>query len=71
MSELDRFRINHRPLTTEEEELIKAIKLAAMALEDLIDRINEPYRTIAMEKLEEVVMWAVKGITQTGSFYSE
>lgn len=66
-----RFRQEYRELTDEEKALIKAIKDHAEAMAGLIDEVHGKYgekggvreAALAMTKLEECVMWAVKGIT--------
>jgi hypothetical protein len=63
---MDRFRTNYRELSEVDRERIKAIKMTADALEANINEASpEPSRekSLAITKLEESVMWAVKGIT--------
>jgi hypothetical protein len=60
-----RFRPVYRALTDEEKALHDNIKAAAKWMEDLIDALP-PGREVSlgMTKLEEAVMWAVKGLTK-------
>jgi hypothetical protein len=59
------FRPVHRELTTTEQKSIDAVKDAAVLLETciMIATPNGRHRSLAMTKLEEAVMWAVKGAT--------
>ena len=61
----DRFRKLYSKLEDGQKDLISDIKDQAMELEALIDRVSENYDVrcahIAMTKLEEAAMWAVKG----------
>lgn len=67
----DVFRRVHRPLSTVEQTFIHNIKDEAFALLYLMDTAIPPNErsergrcmNIARTKLEECVMWAVKGIT--------
>lgn len=72
---VSRFRPRYRALTEDEKALHDAIKDKAAELEALFDRIA-PVRglrgldasvgrpvSIAHTKLEEAIMWAVKGLT--------
>jgi hypothetical protein len=58
------FRPTYRELGTEEKDQIDGIKDVAQTLWDLIDTLG-PSResSIAKTKLEESIMWVVKGIT--------
>jgi hypothetical protein len=69
-----RFRPKYRALTGDEKQLHDEIKAAAQMLEALFKRVEvrrqingrEPQpreAALAMTKLEEAVMWAVKGLT--------
>lgn len=60
-----RFRPRYRQLSPTEISHHDKIKDAASALDALFEQIN-PSREIslAMTKLEEAVMWAVKGLTK-------
>lgn len=60
----NRFRRTYRQLSEKEISAMNNIKDKAEELAVLFD--NEPnsrYRSLAMTKLEESVMWMVKGIT--------
>jgi hypothetical protein len=64
------FRKEYRELSDEEKALLDSIKDKAQELYDLMEssvEVNPSRRAsqivIAKEKLEESVMWAVKGIT--------
>jgi len=62
----DRFRQRQRVLTDNEDEFIYFIKESAEALEGRIeDALPAPGRekSLALTKLEEAVMWAIKGRT--------
>lgn len=58
------FRKQYRELSEDEKNIIEDIKDVASNLEWQIERM-EPgrCRSLAMTKLEEAVMWAVKGAT--------
>ena len=58
------FRKTYRPLTAFEAGVIDSIKSTAEVLEGYIAQLT-PSReqSLACTKLEEAVMWAVKGIT--------
>lgn len=69
-----RFRPRYRALDVNEKSLHDEIKVAAVRLEELFEQVhpvradaghdNRPRENaIAMTKLEEAVMWAVKGLT--------
>jgi len=59
-----RFRQQYRQLSPAEQQTVAAIKGYAEQLEDLVEQVPEPRaRALAMTKLEESVMWAVKGVT--------
>lgn len=63
------FRHQYRVLTDAEKAAMVAIKDKAAELDDVI-RKSPPYpepcreMSLALTKLEEAVMWAVKGITK-------
>lgn len=59
------FRREYKALTEEHGRAIDEIKLRAEALEHTITYHLLPgrERSLAMTKLEEAVMWAVKGVT--------
>lgn len=61
---MSRFRKEYRELSDEEKEIINDIKTGAEMLEEVINKIPASReKSIAITKLEETVMWAVKGIT--------
>ena len=59
------FRPTYRKLSDDEVQSMAEVKEAAKTLEDLINATVPPGRhcSLAQTKLEEAVMWAVKGIT--------
>lgn len=57
------FRINQRKLTEAEREHIDDVKSIGQALHNVFAEIDNREIRIAKTKLEEAVMWAVKGIT--------
>jgi hypothetical protein len=70
---MNRFHTQYRELTPEEKDLIKQIKDTATSLEELYQLSHKPDSptlgptrqiSIALTKLEESVMWAVKSITK-------
>ena len=59
-----RFRKVYRDLSTEEMELSKNIKEAAETIEIYIEKLPAGReKVLAMTKLEESVMWAIKALT--------
>ena len=64
---VSRFRPTYRALTDTEKQLHDAIKARAADLESLFEKVM-PGReaSLGMTKLEEAVMWAVKGLTGAG-----
>lgn len=61
----DTFRTEYRELTAEERRDVTEIKDQASRLLARIQRVMESReRSLAITKLEEAVMWAVKGITR-------
>ena len=61
-----RFRPQYRPLSPEEKALHDKLKDAAAACEQLIEQTPPSReRSLAITKLEEAIMWAVKGLTAT------
>lgn len=64
----DTYRKQYRPLTDSEKKSMENIKIKAEELETLFDEINNPNigREIALAKtkLEETIMWAIKGLTK-------
>lgn len=61
---VSRFRPRYRALSEAEKALHDEIKTAASALEAAFEKVA-PSRelSLGMTKLEEAVMWAVKGLT--------
>lgn len=61
---VSRFRPTYRALSDEEKALHHAIKTKAAELEALFEQVA-PSReaSLGMTKLEEAVMWTVKGLT--------
>lgn len=63
-AQADTFRKSYRELSEEEKNLLNAIKSAA---DDLLTHVEKApdgrSKSLAITKLEESVMWAVKGIT--------
>lgn len=58
------FRHAYRPLTAVEKQLVESIKDKAEELELLFELALQGREiALARTKLEETVMWAVKGIT--------
>lgn len=64
MSE-DTFREKYKKLTPEQALALTGVKAAASNMEDKLRAFVHPGRelSLAITKLEEAVMWAVKGIT--------
>lgn len=59
------FRPVYRDLSPEEKELSNSIKTKAEELEALYHKLPQSrFKSIAMTKLEESVMWIIKGLTQ-------
>ena len=59
---IDRFRRNYNPCP-EKKKLADEIKLTGELLETVIDNVDDSReKAIALTKLEEAVMWAVKGV---------
>jgi hypothetical protein len=59
------FRKEYRPLTMDEADAVKSIKEFAEELHACIyGQVKEGReKSLALTKLEECVMWAVKGVT--------
>lgn len=57
------FREANRELTRTEQDQVKRIKEKAMALAVEFNPTDTREKGIALMKLEETVMWAVKGVT--------
>ena len=61
---MDVMRATYRELTDEEKELMDSIKFKAELLHAEFDKIRLlRHSRLAKTKLEEAVMWAVKGVT--------
>jgi hypothetical protein len=59
----DPFRLEHRTLSDEEQDAVALIKRKAGELLDVMQATGEGRElALAVTKLEECVMWAVKGI---------
>lgn len=59
-----RFRPRYRNLTAEEKSLHDTIKATASHLEALYNNVPDGReKSLAMTKLEESIMWIVKGLT--------
>lgn len=62
----DVMRMNQTPLTEEQKEMIKEVKDVANGLHDYLSKFaSNREMALAKTKLEECVMWAVKGISAT------
>lgn len=60
----DAVRSTHRQLTPEEQSAVQGVKLSGLAFLDVLDSLSPGRETaLAKTKIEEAVMWAVKGIT--------
>lgn len=60
---MSRFRPNYN-LSDDQKQLMENVRAHAELLEDLIEQApNGREKSLAFTKLEECVMWAVKGIT--------
>lgn len=60
----NRFRKEYRELSNEEMELSSNIKNIAEILEGYINKAPDGReQSLAMTKLEEAVMWAIKSVT--------
>ena len=59
-----RFRKQYRELDEREKSIVEGIKANAETLETMIDLVPDGReKALAMTKLEEAVMWAVKAVT--------
>ena len=64
MTEVSRFRPRYRKLESHEMQMSDDIKQAADDLCSLIEALPQSRETsLAITKLEEAVMWAIKGLT--------
>ena len=62
---MSRFRKQYRQLTSIEANLIESIKFKAEQLEEeLLELADSREKSLALTKLEECVMWAVKKVTE-------
>lgn len=62
---MDLFHTTYRELSDEEKGIVAEVKDQASALYGAIAKIADGReKSLAITKLEEVVMWAVKGITK-------
>jgi hypothetical protein len=63
----DPFRTQYRELSEGEKQTLASLKEKASELYDIFEQVNTPHIgreiAVAKTKLEESVMWAVKGIT--------
>ncbi len=70
MSE-DPFRKVYTPCNENQKALMNNIKDAAMELYDLMQQVEKQHDArcahIARTRLEESIMWAIKGVTDAGS----
>lgn len=58
------FRPVYRELTQEEQALVMKVKQAAATVGNLLEEAGQSREiSLAKTKLEECVMWAVKGVT--------
>jgi len=58
------FRTKYRELSPAEKQALEDLKTAAEVLESHIDASGQSrFASLAKTKLEESVMWAVKGVT--------
>lgn len=61
---MSRFRKEYRELSQEEKDTVAWVKVSAEALESFIEQVpSGREKSLALTKLEEAVMWAVKGVT--------
>lgn len=64
----DTFRQEYRKLTDAELQSMKTLKQMAQDMEDYLNEMNTPNMgreiALAKTKLEEAIMWAVKGLTK-------
>ena len=61
---VSRFRPTYRALTEDEKRIHDIIKDIATGLERVFDEVADSReKSIALTKLEEAVMWIIKGLT--------
>ena len=58
----DTFRKEYKPLKEENQKLIRAIKEAAEAMENLMISIKSRDMSLALTNLEQCTMWSTKAI---------
>jgi len=58
------FRPKHRELTKFEQDSLARIKSCALELAKEFYPADTRFKALALTKLEESVMWAVKGVTE-------
>lgn len=58
----DTFRKVYKPLTEENQKLIRDIKELAEAMEYLMKKVSSREMSLAMTNLEQCTMWATKAI---------
>lgn len=59
-----RFRPTYRALTNDEKALHDALKVKAVELEELFNKVKPGrYQSLAMTSLEQSLMWIVKELT--------
>lgn len=60
----NRFRTTYRELSEDEKALLADIKARAESLAELVESVPDGrMRSLALTKLDESIMWAVKGTT--------
>ena len=57
------FRLKNRELTRTEQQQVERIKGKALMLAQEFNPTDTREKALALTKLEEAVMWAVKGVT--------
>jgi hypothetical protein len=61
---MSQFRTEYRALSQTEKNLVSDIKDCAYSLDTLLGSVTDSrMKALARTKLEECVMWAVKGVT--------
>jgi hypothetical protein len=63
-SENSPVRHQYRVLSDEEKQLVSHVKDLGQALLDYLEAFNSRENSIAKTKVEEAIMWAVRGITK-------